>query len=54
VIFPSAADLRADNSLDVYYGAADRVIAVARVGLPSILTSDARANESLAGNPIAG
>jgi predicted GH43/DUF377 family glycosyl hydrolase len=39
VIFPSAADLRADNSLDVYYGAADRVIAVTRVGLPSELTT---------------
>jgi len=48
VVFPSATDLRGDNSLDVYYGAADRVIAVARVGLPSELTSDARADGILA------
>lgn len=34
VIFPSAADLRAGGVLDVYYGAADRVIAAARVTLP--------------------
>jgi predicted GH43/DUF377 family glycosyl hydrolase len=34
VIFPSATDLRADHSIDIYYGAADRVIAAARVGLP--------------------
>lgn len=39
VVFPSATDLRADNSLDVYYGAADRVIAVTRVSLPSELTT---------------
>jgi len=39
VIFPSAADLRTDNSVDIYYGAADRVVAAARIGLPSeILT----------------
>jgi predicted GH43/DUF377 family glycosyl hydrolase len=38
VIFPTAADLRADKTLDVYYGAADHVIAVARIGLPSELT----------------
>jgi predicted GH43/DUF377 family glycosyl hydrolase len=44
VVFPSAADLRADNSLDVYYGAADRVIAVARVSLPSELTTRADRN----------
>jgi predicted GH43/DUF377 family glycosyl hydrolase len=37
VIFPSATDLRADGALDVYYGAADRVIAVARVTLPTTL-----------------
>ena len=37
VVFPSAADLRTDGSLDVYYGAADHVIAVARVALPSRL-----------------
>jgi predicted GH43/DUF377 family glycosyl hydrolase len=37
VVFPSATDLRADGALDVYYGAADRVIAVARVTLPSAL-----------------
>jgi predicted GH43/DUF377 family glycosyl hydrolase len=35
VIFPTAADLRADHSVDIYYGAADRVVAAARIGLPS-------------------
>ncbi|MGD0050723.1 MAG: glycosidase [Vulcanimicrobiaceae bacterium] len=35
VVFPSATDLRADGALDVYYGAADHVIAAARVCLPS-------------------
>jgi beta-1,2-mannobiose phosphorylase / 1,2-beta-oligomannan phosphorylase len=37
VVFPSASDLQADGTLDVYYGAADRVIAAARVTLPSRL-----------------
>ena len=37
VVFPSAADRRADGALDVYYGAADHVIAAARVTLPSRL-----------------
>jgi predicted GH43/DUF377 family glycosyl hydrolase len=37
VVFPSASDLRADGSLDIYYGAADHVIAAARVSLPSQL-----------------
>ena len=35
VVFPSASELRADGSLDAYYGAADRVIAVARISLPN-------------------
>jgi predicted GH43/DUF377 family glycosyl hydrolase len=48
VIFPSATDLRADNSLDVYYGAADRVIAVARIDIPSELTSNTRPTTMLA------
>lgn len=39
VVFPSATDLRADGALDVYYGAADHVIAVARVSLPANLPS---------------
>jgi predicted GH43/DUF377 family glycosyl hydrolase len=34
VVFPSATDHRADGSLDVYYGAADHVIAAARITLP--------------------
>jgi predicted GH43/DUF377 family glycosyl hydrolase len=34
VVFPTATDLRADGELDVYYGAADRVVAAARVTLP--------------------
>jgi predicted GH43/DUF377 family glycosyl hydrolase len=34
VVFPSATDLRADGTLDVYYGAADHVIAAARVSMP--------------------
>jgi predicted GH43/DUF377 family glycosyl hydrolase len=34
VVFPTATDLRADGLLDIYYGAADRVIAAARVTLP--------------------
>jgi predicted GH43/DUF377 family glycosyl hydrolase len=37
VVFPSAADLRTDGTLDVYYGAADRCIAAARVTLPRVL-----------------
>jgi predicted GH43/DUF377 family glycosyl hydrolase len=37
VVFPSATELRPDGALDVYYGAADHVIAVARVTLPSEL-----------------
>jgi beta-1,2-mannobiose phosphorylase / 1,2-beta-oligomannan phosphorylase len=37
IVFPTAADLRADGLLDVYYGAADRVIAAARITLPSRL-----------------
>lgn len=37
VVFPSATDLHPDGSLDIYYGAADRVIAAARVTLPSRL-----------------
>jgi predicted GH43/DUF377 family glycosyl hydrolase len=41
VIFPSSADLRENGELDVYYGAADRVIAAARVTLPSQLPADA-------------
>jgi predicted GH43/DUF377 family glycosyl hydrolase len=40
VVFPSASDLRADGALDVYYGAADHVIAAARVTLPSKLPVD--------------
>jgi predicted GH43/DUF377 family glycosyl hydrolase len=35
VVFPSGSDLRPDGSLDVYYGAADRVVAVARISLPT-------------------
>jgi predicted GH43/DUF377 family glycosyl hydrolase len=35
VVFPSATDLRADGAFDVYYGAADHVIAAARVSMPS-------------------
>jgi predicted GH43/DUF377 family glycosyl hydrolase len=34
VIFPTAADLRTDHSIDMYYGAADHVVAAARIGLP--------------------
>jgi predicted GH43/DUF377 family glycosyl hydrolase len=41
VVFPSATDLRDDRSLDVYYGAADHVIAAARVTLPGKLPSAA-------------
>ncbi len=41
VVFPSATDVRTDGGIDVYYGAADRVIAAARVSLPSELLSDA-------------
>jgi len=39
VVFPSATDLRSDGTLDVYYGAADRVIAAARLTVPSKLPS---------------
>jgi predicted GH43/DUF377 family glycosyl hydrolase len=34
VVFPSATDLRPDGAVDVYYGAADHVIAAARMTLP--------------------
>ncbi len=37
VVFPSASERRTDGALDVYYGAADHVIAVARVALPTLL-----------------
>jgi predicted GH43/DUF377 family glycosyl hydrolase len=37
VVFPSASELRPDGALDVYYGAADHVIAAARVTLPTEL-----------------
>jgi predicted GH43/DUF377 family glycosyl hydrolase len=37
VVFPSAGDLRPDGTLDVYYGAADHVVAAARVTLPAAL-----------------
>ena len=40
VVFPSATDVHADGVLDVYYGAADHVIAVARVLVPSRLPSN--------------
>ncbi len=39
VVFPSAIDQRANGELDVYYGAADCVIAVARITLPRELLS---------------
>jgi predicted GH43/DUF377 family glycosyl hydrolase len=42
VVFPSATDLRPDGALDVYYGAADHVIAAARVTLPAELPSASR------------
>jgi predicted GH43/DUF377 family glycosyl hydrolase len=42
VVFPSATDKRADGALDVYYGAADHVIAVARVTVPSALPAIAK------------
>jgi len=37
VVFPTATDLRADDVVDVYYGAADHVIAAARITLPNEL-----------------
>lgn len=37
VVFPTAADVRPDGRLDVFYGAADRVIAAARFNLPTDL-----------------
>jgi predicted GH43/DUF377 family glycosyl hydrolase len=37
VVFPSAADLRADGTIDIYYGAADNVIAAARMTTPQHL-----------------
>ena len=35
VVFPSATEMRAAGKLDVYYGAADHVIAAARITLPN-------------------
>ncbi len=37
VVFPTATDLHDDGRLDVYYGAADMVIAVARLTIPARL-----------------
>jgi len=37
VVFPSATDMRKDGALDLYYGAADHVIAAARICLPDKL-----------------
>ena len=37
IVFPTAADLRSDGLLDVYYGAADSAIAAARISLPNQL-----------------
>ncbi len=37
VVFPTATDLRAGNRLDVYYGAADSAIGVARLTIPPTL-----------------
>jgi predicted GH43/DUF377 family glycosyl hydrolase len=37
VVFPSASDVRDDATVDIYYGAADHVIAAARVTLPATL-----------------
>lgn len=42
VVFPSAADLRPDGTMDVYYGAGDRVIAAARIALPAELNVTSR------------
>ncbi len=42
VVFPAATDLRADGALDVYYGAADRVIAAARLSIPDTLPGSSR------------
>jgi predicted GH43/DUF377 family glycosyl hydrolase len=39
VVFPSATDLRSDGAFDVYYGAADHVIAAARLTAPDKLPS---------------
>jgi predicted GH43/DUF377 family glycosyl hydrolase len=46
VVFPTAVDLRPNGELDIYYGAADRVIAVARVTLPPTFTRHEAAHES--------
>jgi predicted GH43/DUF377 family glycosyl hydrolase len=45
VVFPSATDLRPDGALDVYYGAADREIAAARVTLPAELPGEPASHE---------
>jgi len=37
VVFPSASDARDDGTIDIYYGAADHVIAAARVTVPATL-----------------
>lgn len=37
VVFPTATDRRDDNRLDVYYGAADSVVGVARLHIPATL-----------------
>jgi predicted GH43/DUF377 family glycosyl hydrolase len=40
VVFPTATDLREDGMLDIYYGAADHVIAIARIALPPKISTD--------------
>jgi predicted GH43/DUF377 family glycosyl hydrolase len=37
VVFPTGLDVRADGTVDVYYGMADRCIGVARTTLPDLL-----------------
>jgi predicted GH43/DUF377 family glycosyl hydrolase len=37
VVFPSATDVREDGALDLYYGAADHVVAAARLTFPPTL-----------------
>jgi predicted GH43/DUF377 family glycosyl hydrolase len=44
VVFPTATDLCADGQLDVYYGAADRVVAAVRVTLPRQLPATVAAS----------
>jgi predicted GH43/DUF377 family glycosyl hydrolase len=53
VVFPSATGPRPDGTMDIYYGAGDRVIAAARITLPDELRSKADGRREIVDHRIA-